>query len=401
MIPVVKSKKEKIFEKALEIGLNSTSHGLPNLIRTDKFILKLIWLLILLTGLSMGIFTKVQSIMNYLKYDVVTSIKVITEVPTQFPAVTFFILRNRKANLSLSNFSCNYNTLACESIICMNQDDLGYVSYTFKCQQAFQSGIKFGLYISLNLSNIPFDNNISNIKKKTLYDFDGVRVIIHNQTYDPEYYLGYSDNGLNVAPGFYYEIAVKRLFTYKLGRPYNSCLKDVKSFDSFESNVYKYMLESTNYSYTFVDCISYCASMQIYKYLNVTTYKLDHYENIIEKHPEYEPIIRRVYQNMILKGTDAKTCENYCPLECDSVKYETSHSFTKYSEKYQESNKNMISFRIFYEKLDYTVMDEVAQMNVFDLISNVGGNLGLFIGISFISFAEVFELLVEIIYILT
>ena len=32
MIAVVKSKKEKIFEKTLEIGLNSTSHGLPNLI---------------------------------------------------------------------------------------------------------------------------------------------------------------------------------------------------------------------------------------------------------------------------------------------------------------------------------------------------------------------------------
>ena len=35
-----------------------------------------------------------------------------------------------------------------------------------------------------------------------------------------------------------------------------------------------------------------------------------------------------------------------------------------------------------------------------DLIANIGGNLGLFIGISFLSFAEIFEVLIEIILII-
>ncbi len=39
-------------------------------------------------------------------------------------------------------------------------------------------------------------------------------------------------------------------------------------------------------------------------------------------------------------------------------------------------------------------------MNVLDLISNIGSNLSLFIGISFISFAEIIEILGEIIIIL-
>ena len=39
-------------------------------------------------------------------------------------------------------------------------------------------------------------------------------------------------------------------------------------------------------------------------------------------------------------------------------------------------------------------------MDFFDLISNIGGNLGLFIGISFLSFAEIIELLIEAIYII-
>ncbi len=46
------------------------------------------------------------------------------------------------------------------------------------------------------------------------------------------------------------------------------------------------------------------------------------------------------------------------------------------------------------------IIDQIAQMTVFDLISNIGGNLGLFIGISFLSFAELIELLVEFICII-
>jgi hypothetical protein len=46
------------------------------------------------------------------------------------------------------------------------------------------------------------------------------------------------------------------------------------------------------------------------------------------------------------------------------------------------------------------MIDQIGKMNGFDLISNIGGNLGLFIGISFLSFAELIELFIEIIYII-
>ena len=34
-----------------------------------------------------------------------------------------------------------------------------------------------------------------------------------------------------------------------------------------------------------------------------------------------------------------------------------------------------------------------------DLVSNIGGTLGLFLGISFLSFIELFELIIEILFI--
>jgi len=37
---------------------------------------------------------------------------------------------------------------------------------------------------------------------------------------------------------------------------------------------------------------------------------------------------------------------------------------------------------------------------LFTIISNIGGTLGLFLGISFLSFIEIFEILFQVIYIL-
>ena len=40
-----KSKLEKIIETLVELGLESTIHGFPNILRTRKCFLKLMWLI--------------------------------------------------------------------------------------------------------------------------------------------------------------------------------------------------------------------------------------------------------------------------------------------------------------------------------------------------------------------
>ncbi len=47
---------------------------------------------------------------GHLSYEVVTGIKVFNEIPAKFPAVTFYLLRNNKANLSLDKIlvGCNF-----------------------------------------------------------------------------------------------------------------------------------------------------------------------------------------------------------------------------------------------------------------------------------------------------
>jgi hypothetical protein len=395
MIPIARRKKEKIIEKSIEIALGSSSHGIPNILRTDKTCLKLMWLLLLLFGISTGIYTVINSINNYFSYDVVTSINVINEIPTEFPAVTFYIRRNNKVKIPLKKLIefCSFNSFPCNNILenyfTINQDKFDFVSYTFKNQSTFLGGTNFALSIHLNLENITFDN-------KSI--FDGIRLVIHNSTYDPNYYEGSLPNGFNLETSFQYDISIKKIFSHKLGQPYNNCLKNVKSIDSFDSDLYRYILKSTNYSYRQEDCFMYYVGLELNKHLNFSN-KIDRWENILEEYPSYKDYVLEIYKNLIKKGI-SKSLESDCPLECDSIKYEISHSFNKLIIKNETSLSNKVQFIVYYERPEYTVIDQIAQMTVFDLISNIGGNLGLFIGISFLSFAELIELLVEIILII-
>jgi len=387
----VKSKKEKILEKSIEIGLGSTSHGIPNIIKSDEKCFKIMWLVFFLLSSSVGIYTIIQAFNNYFSFDVVTSIKVIKEMPVEFPAITFYILRNNSVNKSLNDLisDCNFNTFSCNisKDIKINEDKFGFISYTFKSQLAYYGSSKSGLTIGVNLANISFDKT---------NPLDGLRIIIHNKTDDRKYYMGFSHNGFNIAPGLDYQISVKRIFSYKLGLPYNNCLKDVESIDSFDSDLYRFMIQSTNYSYGHTDCLSYCAAKLMLNQFNITK-KLDRWENIVSENLKYGETAQTVYLDMQRKGIYA-ICPD-CPEECDLIQYEITHSFTKLSTQYELfknfSTENLVYFTIFYESPQYTVIDQIAKMDVFDLISNIGGNLGLFIGISFLSFAELIELLVE------
>jgi hypothetical protein len=114
----------------------------------------------------------------------------------------------------------------------------------------------------------------------------------------------------------------------------------------------------------------------------------------------------------------AKLCYQECPLECDSIDYQYSVSsvdmdieqFLQYS--LQSNGINLLDFldnkyenfmflKIYHNKASYTSINEIPKIEIVDLIANIGGNLGLFLGVSFLSFAEIFELIFEVFLILT
>ena len=67
---------------------------------------------------------------------------------------------------------------------------------------------------------------------------------------------------------------------------------------------------------------------------------------------------------------------------------------------YDLIKQSVLALNVFYDNLAYTEITQQPKMQIFDIISNVGGLLGLFIGISFLSVIEIFEIIFEIFYII-
>lgn len=63
---------------------------------------------------------------------------------------------------------------------------------------------------------------------------------------------------------------------------------------------------------------------------------------------------------------------------------------------YDSLKRNMVQMTFFYGDLGYNEYDEVPSMNWIDLVSNIGGTLGLFLGMSFLSFVEIIDIIMQI-----
>ena len=65
-------------------------------------------------------------------------------------------------------------------------------------------------------------------------------------------------------------------------------------------------------------------------------------------------------------------------------------------ENYEQVQKRFVSVKIYFNEMKYTFISQKPKTEVVDLVSNMGGTMGLFLGVSFLSFVEIFELIVEI-----
>ena len=107
--------------------------------------------------------------------------------------------------------------------------------------------------------------------------------------------------------------------------------------------------------------------------------------------------------------------------ECNRTEYEGIISFNELSSDYyldlisesktlrddfslnnltlKRAQKSFIVLSIFYDSLSYTQITESPQMDFIALLGSIGGNLGLFLGVSVFSFFEIVEAMLEIYFI--
>ena len=127
-----------------------------------------------------------------------------------------------------------------------------------------------------------------------------------------------------------------------------------------------------------------------------------------------------LFKNYLKTNSDFD-CTHKCPLECNQTTFETTMSFGSLSgnsfvDKINENEnlkkdfvkralnektarESVIKVNLYYDSLSYELSTESPKMTLADLLASIGGNLGLFMGMSLMSFSEILEVLLEIIII--
>jgi len=401
-------KMQKIKAKVKSLLLESSSNGLPNAIKSERPAIRYGWLFLFLLSTGYGLVTVFSSINSFLEYEVFTKIDIVEEIPSKFPVVTFAHKhQNKNDSASIIDFISNYNetkytnyTKVCwhnsehckQEDIEIIQDKNGFVSFKFTGEvNPYIKGQFHGFYF--NVSHPAF--------------LQGMNLMIHNESNNPGFYYGSFNEGVNIPVGFHTLIIVKRIFTYKLSYPYNYCIKDLtQTHTSYDSDLLDYLVTQTNYSYRQKECYTYCLGQEMIKIsrkkFNFSIpFSIEHISNVFyfidKNYQNLSYLFYNHYNNATNQEKLINECRIKCPLECDTIEYQVTMSSSPYTPDYQ---KNLTSFTIYYQDLEYTKISQFPKTQLFDLISNIGGLLGVFLGISFLSFAELIEIILEVVIIL-
>ncbi len=406
MIKVIKSKSSEFIS-------DSTIHALPNILRTDNFFFKIVWLLCFLVMSAFCIFLLARSVKSFFEFDVVTQIKEWNKNPLEFPAVSFCNLNKLNKNYTLNEtlIVCEFNGLTCNENDFTSFYDLKYgICYRFNTNGSRSSnkpGSVNGLLIFY------FIGKPDDISPVSLSTSNGVHIYVHNQSSIPTI-----SEGIDLPSHYQTNVMIKQTFTSRLAEPYNHCDENPSYFNSSVFNNYTAI-------YRQKDCFDL-------KFLEEFARKCNYSGNINEIQKQFN---LRIFQDPSANGCLTSTYISFynvdqsinlkysadCPLECNSQQYTTSLSMSKFPSKsiynshsnksqliklfngnfsIDEYTESIVTFRVFYETLSFTEISQSVKTDWIDFISNVGGIFGLCLGMSLLSVVEMFQVLIEILLIL-
>ena len=295
----------------------------------------------------------------------------------------------------------------------MNGSD---VNHKFTYNQEVTEGLRLELFIGSASEN---ENMFS--------EENGFHVFISNDTnlYD----------SVSISPGFSTKISIEKYSIIKMPKPFSNCVAKLDSIDSYSSLLFKKTLKSSHKAYLNSNCFKLCiqkligdilecqfpdSSLIYYENMKLCDFKNTN-DNFINS--KDNQTVNEVFKDDLFDiNKFYDKCD--CPIECEKNYYSFSSSQAEFPTKFysyylkenylvkeklgnrlNDSNyfetlrKNVAKLHIYYKSLQQTEISESPRMQMADLVANLGGTLGLFLGISCLSFVEFVDFLAHIIMI--
>ncbi|GFR00467.1 degenerin unc-8 [Trichonephila clavata] len=199
----------------------------------------------------------------------------------------------------------------------------------------------------------------------------GVRVVVH----DPLQFPYVSEYGLNIRPGDSTAIQVEKYQVNRLGHPWGKCLKSGKHLP------FNYSYEP----YSQLGCRRYCQNFYIKQHCNCVKRSL--------LSPSFNRPTKRKL-NLICNFSD--------PIQrrCADEVVELIENETIQCNCNQACSTTLLELKVYYRTLTLENITESPAYSWETLIANIGGNLGFFMGLTIMTFAEIVELICDIVFIM-
>ncbi|KAH9505474.1 hypothetical protein Btru_057410 [Bulinus truncatus] len=226
-------------------------------------------------------------------------------------------------------------------------------------------------------------------------DTKGIQLLVH-----PKRYYGYpAYDGIALSPGMMTLVAITQENVVRLGEPYRSCVETDEYIDKY------------NFSYNLLLCNDICWLKQYI--MNCGCY--DSFMFNVMDNPNNVTICDEKYSCVTQeKLYDPGLCN--CKVPCREVDYKTKVTSAQWPNEQKGTNfsseiceklrhqterelrDNFVGVRIYYESMYSTQLTDVAEVNLAAFLSNLGGCVGLWIGVSVLSIVELLHLFADIIW---
>jgi acid-sensing ion channel 5 len=311
-----------------------------------------------------------------------------------------FLIENMLVSCSFNALPCSTSDFAyfynqqygnCYKFNGLNQSSRSTSQIKNSTNEGSFYGLVLELYVGKPSTNTQNENH------------DGIILSIQNQTNEP-FYQG---SILTAAANAETYLNIKKIFRTKLEPPHGNCLNDF-SFTPY----YNQILNKLNRSYSEELCKKICTQDQFIKLCGCQhpNHIFDTSSSASVCYFDGNDTQRECFYNFQINLPYLDYCKSACPYECNSMEYEIlSHTalyptsfYTNILYNYSNTRglnlslseipQAFVKVYIYYDSLRYTKTVQSSQMEMSDLMANIGGNLGLFLGMSFLTFAEIIEI---------
>jgi hypothetical protein len=425
-------------------------HGVSHLFKSKNKLSKSIWFVLSLLAIGFSVYFIVNTLIEFFEFNVTTKVRLVTANKFQLPSITICD-RNKLSTQESYNFIQNYNLLDMESptinlidqqivnlkntpafvlfrnltlneiktmsksiesmiIWCSfdlkscNSNDFEWI-YNARygnCYRFNSNSTKFvetpnelhGFSLDLYL-DYPIELNNYNMEKGIFVSIDDQLINVYNDF----------DDLIDVATGVETNIFLKRSVFTRYPKPYSKCQFDHgrKGFKYYKT------ITQAGYSYSQSICLSFCAHDRLGCVLPFSSIRIP--DRI------FCPINDTRNISFAYKKNDyiPSECLKECPLECKTTSFDytvTTFKYPKYlansnnekmianglTNKTEVANKSLesvVRLKIYFGSMNYLEYKESPSISLFSLISNLGGTLGIFLGMSLLSFTEILEVFLK------